>query len=182
MFQTHTKRLQWLWDKSTHPDQNKHNAPLAEGVHTYNCLFSVQAFATRKTITNETKFALLHIHNIEEELFTYRKGVKQKHSDYLKEWEDIELTPYAPKQAFECEFDEKKLNSAPAMLIRIFATVDALLLDLVKARRSGCLTNEQYQAIWKSEFDSLKSLLKKIAKKCNTFHDMRKGRVNVTAP
>lgn len=172
-FELHHQYLQHIWDKKTYASQNKHRSPIPDGILASESLFSVQAFATNKANTKEKTFALIAIKRLEDELFAYRDAIKHRHEQYKLSWGDITLTPYKPT-VVNCDFDEKKLNSASAALIKIFQTTDNLLIDITRARRSGEFSHEAYQEYYQSEITHLRALIQRVTKICLSFHQKRK--------
>ena len=172
-FQLHQQQLQHLWNKKTYISKNKHRSPVPDGILAFESLFSVQAFSTKKEKTKEKTFALIVIKRLEDELFTYRDAIRDRHKKYKLNWGDIALTPYNPK-VIVCDFDEKKLNSAPAALIKIFQATDNLLVDINRARRSGEFSHEAYQEYYHHEITHLRALIQRVTKICLSFHQKRK--------
>ncbi|WP_318479609.1 hypothetical protein [Photobacterium leiognathi] len=171
--QLHQQQLQHLWNKKTYTNKNKHRSPLPDGILAFESLFSVQAFSTKKENTKEKTFALIVTKRLEDELFTYRDALRDRHKKYKLNWGDIALTPYNPK-VIVCDFDEKKLNSAPAALIKIFQATDNLLVDINRARRSGEFSHEVYQEYYHHEITHLRALIQRVTKICLSFHQKRK--------
>ncbi|MGF1832003.1 hypothetical protein L4D04_23300 [Photobacterium angustum] len=172
-FQLHHQQLQHLWNKKTYISKNKHRSPVPDGILAFESLFSVQAFSTKKENTKEKTFALIVIKRLEDELFTYRDTIRDRHKKYKLNWGDITLTPYNPK-VIDCDFDEKKLNSAPAALIKIFQASDSLLVDINRARRSGEFSHDEYHQHYQHEITHLRTLIQKITIICRSFHEKRK--------
>ncbi|MCW8348698.1 hypothetical protein MD535_22170 [Vibrio sp. ZSDZ65] len=162
--------LHYLWD-TPHSQTKPHSI---DGKFTYDSVFSVLAFASNPRHKEVKKFAEATLQDIEESLMAYRQSIREAHQTLSGSCGDIDFTPVQFQQ-YALHFDEKKLNSAPAMLLKAFLETDALFADIEKALKSGEMMTHISKQEKSRHINQLKKLLNRLSYTAVQFHKFRKG-------
>ena len=170
----HSKRLLTLWDHHTYsPHKKKLKKPI-DGLFIFECLFSVEAFASRPSQNLTTKLAKRTAEALLEKVRTLRNDINQQHRTLINECDSLGIRDDVIHTPTNVDVETRHYTPASVMLMKVFLSCDAYFAALYQARMEGELTETEMQHRRTSTAAQLTQQLRELNRTCLSFHQVRK--------
>ncbi|EGR0546782.1 hypothetical protein Q5N41_16705 [Vibrio cholerae] len=174
MMELKHKRLAALWDHIKFSDRAKKIKNPIDGAFILSSIFSISAYASKKSESIETKFSKQTAHKLMVKLKGVRDQFSQLDLEFTSKYKNLDVC-YMNTKKFQIDVDRKFITPETAMFIKIFLTIDDYFTHLYMARTGGELTESETLELRKACLDQLIRLLNEVNQICLSFHKARKS-------